>query len=136
MRFITLSSWYFASLESLYFDLYADSKLQRFKIVVKTDLSDTSLQVINRSIIVSNALKKTLESYNGCDTYMICEDALVYFCNHDKTWVAYAGLTSAPFTNIVTQWNGHIHSLCSTSGRFVYLDHDDGSKRIVVVDLF
>ena len=117
--------------------LFADSQLQRFKLIVKPDLSDTSIQVINRSIIISNVLKATLERYNAaCDTYMICEDALVYFCNYAKTWLAYAGLTSAPFNNIVTQWNGRIDSLCSTSGRFVYPDHDDGSKRIVVFDLF
>ena len=74
---------------------------------------------------------------------MICEDALVFIWNNRKTWVAYTGLTSAPFTNVVTQWNGHMHCLCPASGRFVYHtnlnvgDSDGGGGIIQVVgDLF
>ena len=74
---------------------------------------------------------------------MICEDVLVYFWDSSKTWaaydspeswVAYAGLTSAPFTNVVTRWNGDIDSLCSTSGRFAHCILGDMGVRIV--DLF
>ena len=140
LRFITVSSWYFGSLDSLYFDiLYADSKLQRFKIIVKPDLSDTSIQVINSSIIISKALKKAFERLTTCDTYSICEDALVYFCNYPRKgqWLTYAGLTSAPFTNVVTQSKGCINSLCPTSGRFAYRDVTGyGRERVAVVDIF
>ena len=78
---------------------------------------------------------------------MICEDTLVYLWHYPKTWLAYAGLTSTPLTvtNVVSQWNEDIDSLCSTSGRYVYRDYeddededddDDGSRGIVVVGLF
>ena len=82
-------------------------------------------------------------------TYRICEDALVYFWTDRKKWAAYAGLTSAPFTNVVARWNfstsapfissatgwdDYVVSLCPTSGRLVYCI--DGGDRIAVVDLF
>jgi hypothetical protein len=133
LTWLTLSSWYFASWESVYFDIiYTDSTLQRFKIIIKPDLGDVSLQFLNRSEIISNDLMKSLELYMICDGYMICDDALVYFWNDRKGWGAFAGLTSAPFTNVVTRWNGLIDSLCPTSGRYVYCTSDG----IVVVDLF
>ena len=82
-----------------------------------------------------------------CEGYRICEDALVCFWNNHGTWGAYTGLTSAPFTNVVTRWDGFSDSLCPASGRFVYykfiesdvddVDHDvDLHKRIDVADLF
>ena len=137
---LTVSSWYFRSWESIYFDIvYTDSILQRFKIIVKPDLSDASLHVIKVSEIISGDLMKSLKAYRICDGYMICEDALVYFWNNNRrTWGAYTGLPSAPFTNVATRSTGHIDSLCPTSGRFVYCTDDgDGTNReIVVVDLF
>ena len=131
---LTVSSWYFGSMESVYFDkLYVDSILQRFKIIIKPDLSDVSLQVVNRSEIISNDIMKSLGApHIVCDGYMICDDAVVYFWNDIKGWGAYTGLTSAPFTNVVTRWNGLIDSLCPTSGRCVYFTNDE----IAVVDLF
>jgi hypothetical protein len=132
------SSWYSGSWESVYFDIiYTDSIIQRFKIIIKPDLSDVSLHVINMSEFVSDGLLKYPESeddHNVCDGYRLCEDALVYFWINGRTWGAYAGLTSAPCTNVVTRLNGHINSLCPTSGRFVY--HTDDSDGIAVVDLF
>jgi hypothetical protein len=145
LRWMTISPWYFGSRdrESVYFDiLYKDSILQRFKIFIKPDLSDVSLHFIYMSEIISNDLMNALlEAYKICDGYMICDDALVYFWNNLKRWRAYAGFTSAPFTSLITRWNGYINSLCSTSGRFVYLSHSytndgDCSSTIVVVDLF
>ena len=141
---MTVSSWYFGSLDSIYFNvLYTDSKLQRFKIIIKPDLSDASLHFINMSEFISDDLKNSLEAYRiqVCDGYRICEDALVWFWNNPsrKTWGTYTGLTStpSPLTNVVTRWNGQVESLCPTSGRFVYCT-DDGfiRRRIVVVDLF
>jgi hypothetical protein len=76
--------------------------------------------------------------------YRICEDVLVYFWNNhydsrNKTWGANTGLTSAPFTNVVTRWNGWVESLCPVLGRFVYFANDGDeleNNRIVVADLF
>ena len=141
LDWMTVSSWYFGS-ESVYFDiLYTDSKIRRFKIIIKPDLSDASFHVINMSKIISDDLNKSLGACRHYDG-RICEDALVYFWNNRfGTEVLYTGLilTSAPFTNIVTRWDERINSLCPTSGRFVYVtDDDDGNfvRRIVVVDLF
>jgi hypothetical protein len=143
---MTLSSWYFGSWDSVYFDiLFRDSKLQRFKVIVKPDLSDASLQFINTSEITSDDLMKFLEAYRDInhDGYRICEDALVNLWNNSFTsnFVnmsgAYTGLTSAPFTNIVTRWDGEVDSLCPTSGRFVYCtdsDDGDGGPTVIVAD--
>ena len=144
---MSLSSWYFGS-ESIYFDIfYTDSKLQRFKIIIKPDLSDASLHITNMSEIMLDDLTEWSESYRVCEGYRICEDALVYFWNYRfESQILYTGLIltsadSAPFTNVVTQWNasGGIKSICPTSGRFVYSTNDnDGNlfRQIVVVDLF
>ena len=142
LQWRTISSWYFESWESVYFDiLHMDSKLQRFKIIIKPDLSDASLHVMNMAeVIISDDLTKSLETYKVCEGYRICEDTLVYYWNNRcKTWGAYAGLISAPFTNVVTRWNGRVDSLCPASGRFVYTDNCRGSFNsctTVVVDLF
>ena len=133
-EWMIVSSWYHESWDSIYFGiLYLDSKLQRFKITVKPDLSDASLHFIDISEIISDDII-TLESYTDYDGFRICEDALVYFWNNGKTWGAYAGLISDPFTNVVTQWNGHVESLCPTSGRFVY--HTSDGDGILIADLF
>ena len=139
---MTLSSWYFGS-ESIYFDLfYTDSILQRFKIVIKPDLSDISLHVIYTFETVSYDLIKSFDSSRVCDGYQICEDALVYYWNNIWSWGAYAGsLTSAPsFTSGVTLWkrnlNAYVKSLCPTSGTFVYCTSDRSyiSDKIIVDD--
>jgi hypothetical protein len=142
LTWLTVSSWYFGSMESVYFDiLYGDSILQRFKLIVEPDLSEVSLHFINISEItgISNELVRSSDGYKICDGYMICDDALVYFWNNLKTWRSYTGLTSAPFTNLVTRYNGHIESFCPASGRFVYRtddrDHDD-RRKTGVVDVF
>ena len=128
---MTVSSWYFGSWDSFYFDiLYTDSKLQRFKIIIEPDLSDASLHVIknNMSETISDDLIESLEEYRICEGYMICEDALVYFWNNRETWGAYTGLTSAPFTNVVTRNYGyHIDSLCPASGTSVYSSYASGN---------
>jgi hypothetical protein len=141
-RWITLSSWYFGSWESVYFDLFStDSKIQRFKLIIKPDLSDASLHFINMSEITSNDLKTAIAALWLSDSYRICEDALVIFCDHYKKGGVFTGLTSAPFTNVVTPWKfKRARSLCPTSGRFVYCAYVDDvrdylSERIVVVDL-
>jgi hypothetical protein len=162
INWMTVSSWYYRSWESVYFDFlyysdsspsepwpnspefldffYNGSKLQRFKIIVKPDLSDVSLKVINIPEVVSVGFMKSLASNRVCEGYRICEGAFVCFWKDRTTWGAYTGLTSAPFTNVVTRWNGSTDSLCPASGRFVYCtDNGDESfitTRLVVVDLF
>jgi hypothetical protein len=137
-EWMRISSWHFGSWESFYFDIfYTDSKLQRFKIIIKPNLSDASLQVINTSDIISDDIMTSLKAFRICDGYRICEDALVYFWNNRfEKWGTYTGLMSAPLTNVVTRWNGSIDSLCPASGRFAYFADDDDGERIVVVDLF
>ena len=54
---------------------------------------------------------KRYQSYDVCEGYQICEDALVFFWNDRMTWGTYTGLTSAPFTNVVTRWDGNVDSL-------------------------
>ena len=97
---------------------------------------------------MSEGISDDLTESLGREGSSICEDAFVYFWNNGKTWGAYTGLTSAPFTSVVTRWNGGVNSLCPTSGRFVSYagnsssgndDDDVGDfdfRKIVVVDLF
>ena len=125
-----ISSWHLGSSHPLYFDMLCqDSKLHRFQIMLQPDLSTASLHVINTSEHTPHDF-----GYVLFQDYRICEDALVYFWRNHKTWGAHIGLTSAPFTNVVTRWQGYMDSLCPTSGRSVYRI-GDGDK-IVVVDLF
>jgi hypothetical protein len=134
----TLSSWYFGfSGEIVYFDMIY-TQIQRFKIIIKPDLSDASLHVINIPETISGDLKESSVAFRIYEGYRICEDALVYSWNNHKTWGAYTGLTSAPFTKVFTRWDGHVISLCPTSGRFVGRASDGKKKKLktVVVDLF
>ena len=116
------------------------SKVQRFKIIIKPDLSDASLHVINMSKIISDDLIECL--YRVYGGYRICEDSLVCFWKNRFKTGAYAGLISAPFTNVVTRWNGpgYIKSLCPASGRYVCCSEGRSesifSSKLVVVDLF
>ena len=138
---MTLSSWYFGS-EPIYFNIFytdsKESKLQRLKIVIKPDLSDASLHVVNVSEIVSDDLIKVLRDYKFGLKFRICENALVYFWNYPEAWEAYVGLTTAPFTNALTRWDGRVRSLCPTSGRSVCRDLEGSffNDRIIVADLF
>ena len=136
---ITVASWYFGT---AYFDIYRDSKLQRFEIIIKPDLSDASLHLVN----IPEIFGKNDFNFRGCEEYGIRGDALVFFWNNRETWGTFTGLTSAPSTNVMKRWtrnvSGHrkVKSLCPASGRFAYFedgDHDGTLfRRIVVVDLF
>ena len=137
-------------MESIYFDFFysSSSKFQRLKLNIKPDLSDTSLQLVNISeFILDNpitSLGLTSIGQYRVSEYRICEDALVYFRNNlsRRTREEYTALilTSAPFTNVLTVWDGYVESLCPTSGRIVYCPYDRKSplsnSRIVVVDIF
>jgi hypothetical protein len=161
IEWMTACPWYLGSWESVYFVIfYTDSKLQRFKIIIKPDLSDASLHFMNTTETISDDLMKSLEEYTVSDGYRICEGALVYSWDKDncfEMWGAYTGLTSAPFTsvvktwrayngstsapNVVPEWNRSVHSLCPTSGRFAFCIADEGDGNVIhqgiaVVDLF
>ena len=110
----------------------------RLKIIIEPDLSDASLHLINMSEITEDFLN-SLSATRGRG-YRICDDALVYLWNtyYRRTWGAYVGLTSAPFTNVVTKWNRYYDSLslCPASGRFIYADVGSERCKLVVADLF
>jgi hypothetical protein len=134
----TISSWYFGSRESIYFDIvYSDSKLDRFELIVKPDLSDASLHVINSSEFTPYDFDDTTFQ----NSYRICEDTLVSVWNSESgsKCGVYTGLTSAHFPDDTDARFAYSScSLCPASGRFVYCicnwytDHDSS---IVVVDL-
>jgi hypothetical protein len=108
-------------------------------LIVKPDLSDTSLHVINTSELTPHNF-----DYVSFQSYRICEDTLVSFWSSSlghKCGV-FTGLTSAHFPDVpVRHWMSRDgHSLCPASGRFVYFVYnnnggDDYDSRIVVVDL-
>ena len=136
---MVVSTWYFGSRESFYFDLIKGGRysFQRFKIIVKPDLSDATLHVMNMSEIFLEDSMGSFHAYIACDDCRICDDAVVYFWHNSNwnRWGTYTGLTSAPFTNIITRLHEQVQvqSLCPSSGRIVYYTDD---RRLVVVDLF
>ena len=141
----TISSWYFGSSQTLYFEsifdaLCRDRKLHRFQIMLKPDLSAASLQVINASEVTPyDFYRKFFQSYR------ICEDTLVScLFSHHKCGV-YTGLTSARFSNIISRGHpavkmtlpdiGHEyrHDACPASGGFVLVVKNN---TLVVLDVF
>jgi hypothetical protein len=148
IRLKTISSWYFGSPHSLYFDtLFLGSKLHRFQVMLKPDLSNASLHVLNIYELSPHDF-----NYVTFEDYRICEDALVScwifddFLNPYQCGV-YTGLTSARFSNIISQGGpaakmllpdvGHNYRpfSCPASGRFVLLVRDsDNTSSVVVLD--
>ena len=150
----TISSWYFGSSQPLYFDILCrDSKLHRFQILLKPDLSTASLHVINISELTPHDF-----NHVNFQEYTICEDTLVscWFYrtssnNGRRNQLEYqrgvytTGLSSARFANVTSQGGPAAKmllsdigpncdlSLCSASGRFVLLD---SSNSVIVLDLF
>jgi hypothetical protein len=136
----TISSWYFGSSQPLYFDMLCQSyKLHRFQIIVKPDLSDASLHIINTSELTPYDFED--ESFQS---YRICEDTLVScWTTHDPPQCgAYTGLTSArsahdisyggPAAKMPIAGYESVISFCPASGRFVHLD----SGGLAVLDFF
>jgi hypothetical protein len=142
----TICSWYFGSSQPLYFDMLCqDSKLHRFKIVVKPDLSTASLHVVKTSELTPHDLRCVF-----FDDYRICEDTLVTCWSYDDLRRnqylrgVYMGSTSACFSNVIS--NGPAAAkmllpdisckyrlyLCPASGRFVRMD----SCNVSVFDVF
>ena len=131
----TVSPWYFCSSHPLYFDMLCQGLLHRFKLIVKPDLSDASLHVIN-------TFQRTTHNfdYTSFESYRICEDTLVscweyfpgpYHCG------LYTGLTSARFADVISHDGPATRMLlsdvgcdfrlfsCPASGRFVVLDNSN-----------
>ena len=137
----TTSSWYFVSSHPLYFDILCrDSTRHRFRIVIKPDLSDASLQVINTCEPFPHDFNKII-----LQRYKICEDTLVSFWfdfSYSKQYGAYIGLTSSRFAHLISHaspaitvlLSEYVHSACPASGKFVHLDNT--SNRIAVHDFF
>ena len=150
----TISSWYFGSSQPLYFDMICqDSKLRRFEIMLKPDLSTASLHLVNTSELTR--LDFRILFYGD---YMICEDTLVscwYFDGLSNTkapsgneqWGVYTGSTSARFSNVTSNggpaskmllpdigdwWCGY--KVCPASGRFLL--RDIGGHGLIVLDVF
>ena len=144
-RWKTTSSWYFGSSQPLYFDMLChDSMLYTFKLIVKPDLSDASLRVINTSGPTPyNVFDRCFESYR------ICEDNLVSWwidCYLDgNRCLVCTGLLSAAARFAIVSRGGPISRMlltdfvqytynlfpCPATGRFVYLD---SSNRLRVLD--
>ncbi|KAF8805098.1 hypothetical protein BYT27DRAFT_7193348 [Phlegmacium glaucopus] len=136
----TLSSWYFGSSQPLYFDMVhaGHLRLQRFKLIIKPDLSDATIHLIN-------ILQLTARDSEGAatpSTSNICEDILVSFWDTFDQCGIYTGSILSHPTNTIpfvvsmvlpVDGCGHSHSLCPASGRFVHLDWGD-IDRIVVFD--
>ena len=148
---MALSPWYLGSgfLESVYFNFFFTfSRIQKCKLIIKPDLNDANIHLINISGSISDDIVTCLAQlaqFNDCK-HKICEDALVYLLNTPSRSSRIKGgyteliLTSAPSSNIFMLWNGPVESLCPTSGRFVYWPHrrdeDSSSSGIGIVDLF
>ena len=143
MRWKTTSSWYFGSSHPLYFDMLCrHSILRRFKLIVKPDLSDASLHVINPSQLTPRKFEDV-----HTQSYRICEDTLV-FCWTDDAYEFECGVYTLTFAHSanVTSHGGPTFKMllpyigpdyryfsCPASGRFVGLD---SSKNVVVHDFF
>jgi hypothetical protein len=150
IRWKTISSWYFGSSHPLYFDMLCqNSKLHRFQIVLKPDLSTASLHVINTSELVPHNF-----NFVNFEDYRFCEDTLV------SCWIfddlpypyqcgVYMGLTSDHFASIISHGSaatkmllpyighGYRPFLCPASGRFVLLVRDSSNtSSVVVLDFF
>ena len=149
IRWKMISSWYFGSSHPIYFDtLCPGSKLNRFQIVLKPDLSTPSLHVINTSELTPHDF-----DYVFFQDYRICEDTLVscwsYHNERDPSrsqYGVYTGLTSARFADVISHGGPAAkmlfpdigcrylsHCSCPASGRFVLLD---SNNNLAVLDLF
>ena len=103
---MTLSSWYFGTgfLDSVYFSFFFTSKIQKFKLIIKPDLSDASLHDINISECIPDDIMTFLARCSAYK-YRICEDALVYILNTSRRKLGRpftnSILTSTPSSNVV-----------------------------------
>ena len=146
----TISSWYFGSSQPLYFDMLCeDSKLHRLQIILKPDLTNASLHVVNTAELTPHDLNYVL-----FEDYRICEDTLVTCWSYSDSngdqhhWQCgvYTGLTSPLFANGISHGGPaakmllpdsrayHDLFLCPASGRFVRLDNESNS--VAILDFF
>ena len=140
----TISSWYFGSSQPLYFDMRCPNRiLRRLQIMLESDLSTASLQVINASEVTPyNFNHISLQSYRICeDTLVAC---LIDFGDHGRQFGVYTGLTSvpphgpgspSPAAKMLLPDVGHTYNFvsCPASGRFIALLEDNS---VVVLDIF
>lgn len=124
----TISYWYSASSQPLYINVLRQDAdihafdLHTFEIVIKPNLSDVFLRVVNTS---------QAHDFDLLPEYRICDDTLVY-CWHsdrpDRFRVDIPSLSSHPVL-IPTSETSHI-SMDPASGRLVQLEAD----KIIVLD--
>ena len=137
----TITSWYFGSWDSIYFDLLLrDYTIERFKLIVKPDLSDASLHVINTFKLPPLIRFQYFKHYAYLND-RICEDTLVSFWGSSiYRCGVYAGLKSAE-VDLMYMIDGYssYSSLCPASGKLVYHSYYgngyDDWDIIVVVDI-
>ncbi|KAF8799439.1 hypothetical protein BYT27DRAFT_7263960 [Phlegmacium glaucopus] len=136
------SDWYLDSSQPLYFDIVCvDSKFHRFKIIIKPDLYDTSLHIMDTFTVDPHYLDN---NNVFLDPYNICEDAFVACWDSNDQCGVYTGLTSSHFSNVTSYSSpgakmllpatGRPFSLCPASGKFVHLDRDNGDVPAVGSD--
>jgi hypothetical protein len=145
----SISAWYFGSSQPLYFDMvFQDSKLNRFQITLKPDLSTASLHVISTTDFIPHDSDFSVLQ----DHYRICEDTLVScWISENGRRIQYQcgvymarGLTSTRLANLDLHSDPAANMLladitdsdlfwCPASGRFVLLE---GINCIAVLDFF
>ncbi|KAF8805719.1 hypothetical protein BYT27DRAFT_6653711 [Phlegmacium glaucopus] len=134
----TISDWYLGSSQPVYFDILGrDSIFHRFKIIIKPNLYNTSLHIINSTSTYPHYLDNDAVS----QPYSICEDTLVACWDSNDE----CGVWSSSFSGVAS-YSGpaakmllpavpyEVYSLCPASGKFVHLDLDN--SRILVYDFF
>ena len=131
--FRMMSSWYIDSSQPLYFDKVYALQRDRFKLVIKPDLSDATLHFINTLPVDENTFLYE---------FVLCEDTLVsYWVASAACGISTGSMLSHPTNTILHKdidiWLpadtpcGSTSPICPASGRFVYMH---GPYKIVVLD--
>ena len=142
-----ISEWHSVSLQSIHLGILCHAfKLHDCKIVIKPDLSDISLHIVNTFQLTADEFNTMLqERYNVCeDTHISCGPGKFFPQNHQRR-IHIRSRPSHP-SNVRTPRCPVIlnvslpgsrfcsQSSCPASGRFVHLDMNDNNHRIVIVD--
>ena len=105
IKWQTMSARYFGPSHLLYFDILCHrSKLHRFQIILKPDLSAASFHIISISEVTLHWHDFEVVSF---DDDSICKDTLVTWwindCLDQHQSGVYTGLTSARLSNVISQ---------------------------------
>jgi hypothetical protein len=132
-----MSSWYFGSSQPLYFDAL-DSKLYRFQIMLKPDLSTASLNLINTSEFPLHDFNCVMfpvscwsyTYYNGCWDHFQCGVNMGLMSDRFARVISHSGTTKMLYPDLERR---RILLWCAASGRFVGLV---SGNSIAVIDFF